>query len=43
MNVAICVGDTEMPGQKLRQASFSFFFFGGESQAIHVDNMPLLH
>lgn len=25
MNVAICVGDTEMPGQKLRQASFFFF------------------
>lgn len=27
MNVAICVGDTEMPGQKLRQASFFFPFF----------------
>lgn len=25
MNVAICVGDTEMPGQKLRQAFFFFF------------------
>lgn len=34
MNVAICVGDIEM----LDKAQS-----GLQSQAIHVDNMPLLH